>query len=332
MTLHNHFHSFLNEVHSEGRYRVFTDLERHADRPAHATWRSGGASREVVVWCSNDYLGMGRHPAVIDAMVETARRMGAGAGGTRNISGNSHAVVALEAELADLHRKEAALAFTSGYVSNEAALGTIGRLLPNCLILSDEKNHASMIAGIRASGAEKRIFRHNDLGHLEALLRDAGQLRPKVIAFESLYSMDGDTAPIRQICDLAEKFRGLTHLDEVHAVGLYGPRGAGVAERDGVMDRVDVIEGTLAKGFGVVGGYIAADAVVCDAIRSAAPSFIFTTAMPPAVAAAARQSVAHLKRSVAERVAHRLQVDKTRRALRKAGIPMMSSQSNIIPD
>jgi 5-aminolevulinate synthase len=207
MTLHNHFHSFLDEVHREGRYRVFTDLERHVERPPYATWRSGRADREVVVWCSNDYLGMGRHPAVIDAMVETARQMGAGAGGTRNISGNSRAVVALEAELADLHRKEAALAFSSGYVSNEAALGTIGWLLPNCLILSDEKNHASMIAGIRASGAEKRIFRHNDLGHLEALLREAGQLRPKVIAFESLYSMDGDITPIGQICDLAAKFR-----------------------------------------------------------------------------------------------------------------------------
>ena len=328
MTLHDYFHSFLDGVHREGRYRVLTDLERHADRPPHATWRSGGASRDVVVWCSNDYLGMGRHPAVIDAMVETARRMGAGAGGTRNISGNSRAVVALEA--ADLHRKEAALAFSSGYVSNEAALGTIGRLLPNCLILSDEKNHASMIAGIRASGAEKRIFRHNDLGHLEALLREAGLLRSKVIAFESLYSMDGDITPIGQICDLAAKFRALTYLDEVHAVGLYGPRGAGIAERD-VMDCVDVIEGTLAKGFGVVGGYIAADAVICDAIRSAAPSFIFTTAMPPAVAAAATQSIAHLKKSVAERIAHRLQVDKTRRALRKAGIPMMSSQSHIIP-
>src|SRR5712672_4358636 len=228
MTLHHYFHSFLDEVHREGRYRVFTDLERHAERPPHATWRSGRARREVVVWCSNDYLGMGRHPAVIDAMVETARQMGAGAGGTRNISGNSRAVVALEAELADLHRKEAALAFSSGYVSNEAALGTIGWLLPNCLILSDEKNHASMIAGIRASGAEKRIFRHNDLGHLEALLREAGQLRPKVIAFESLYSMDGDIAPIGRICDLAAKFGALTYLDEVHAVGL-------------------------AKGFGVVG-------------------------------------------------------------------------------
>jgi 5-aminolevulinate synthase len=331
MMLRDHFHSYLDGVRREDRYRVFADLERHAGRPPYATWRSGGVSREVVVWCSNDYLGMGRHAAVIGAMVETARRMGAGAGGTRNISGNNHAVVALEAELADLHRKEAALVFTSGYVSNDAALGTIGRLLPNCLILSDEKNHASMIAGIRASGAEKRIFRHNDLGHLEALLQEAGHDRPKVIAFESLYSMDGDIAPIGHICDLAEKFGALTYLDEVHAVGLYGLRGAGIAERDGVMHRVDVIEGTLAKGFGVVGGYIAADAVICDAIRSAAPSFIFTTAMPPAVAAAATRSIAHLKRSVAERMAHRLQVDKTRRALCKAGIPMMPSQSHIIP-
>src|SRR5438309_4255636 len=331
MTLHNHFHSFLDEVHREGRYRIFTDLERHAERPPYATWRSGGAPRKVVVWCSNDYLGMGRHPAVINAMVETAVRMGAGAGGTRNISGNSHAVVALEAELADLHKKEAALVFTSGYVSNEAALGTIGRLLPNCLIFSDEKNHASMIAGIRACGAEKRIFRHNDLAHLEQLLREAEPSRPKLIAFESLYSMDGDIAPVGRICDLADKYGALTYLDEVHAVGLYGRRGAGIAERDGVMDRIDVIEGTLAKGFGVVGGYIAADTVICDAIRSAAPSFIFTTAMPPAVAAAAARSVTHLKRSVAERVAHRLRVDKTRRALRNAGIPMMSSESHIIP-
>ena len=331
MTLRNHFHSFLDGVRREGRYRIFTDLERHADRPPYATWRNGRIGREVVVWCSNDYLGMGRHPAVINALAETARRMGAGAGGTRNISGNSHAVVALEAELADLHRKEAALAFSSGYVANEAALGTIGRLLPNCLILSDEKNHASMIAGIRASGAEKRIFRHNDLGHLEALLHEAGQSRPKVIAFKLVYSMDGDVAPIERICDLAAKSGALTYLDEVHAVGLYGLRGAGLAERDGVMERVDVIEGTLAKGFGVVGGYIAADAVICDAIRSAAPSFIFTTAMPPAVAAAATQSIAYLKKSVAVRIAHWLQVEKTFRELRKAGIPMMSSQSHIIP-
>jgi len=331
MTLRNHFHSFLDGVHREGRYRVVSIFERHADCPPYATWHSRGTCREVVVWCSNDYLGMGRHPAVVDAMVKTARQIGAGAGGTRNISGNSHAVVMLEAELADLHCKEAALAFSSGYVSNEAALGTIGRLLPNCLVLSDEKNHASMIAGIRASGAEKRIFRHNDLGHLEELLQQTERSRPKVIAFESLYSMDGDIAPIGRICDLAAKHGALTYLDEVHAVGLYGRRGAGIAERDGVMDRVDVIDGTLAKGFGVVGGYIAADAIICDAIRSAAPSFIFTTAMPPAVAAAAAQSIRHIKNSVAERVAHRLQVDKTRRALRKAGIPMMPSQSHIIP-
>jgi 5-aminolevulinate synthase len=331
MVLRDHFDSYLDSVRREDRYRTFVDLERRADRPPYAIWRNNGASSEVVVWCSNDYLGMGRHPAVINAMIETAVRTGTGAGGTRNISGNSHAVMSLEAELADLHRKEAALVFTSGYVSNEAALGTIGRLLPNCLILSDEKNHASMIAGIRASGAEKQIFRHNDLHHLEQLLEDAELIRPKVIVFESLYSMDGDIAPINEICELAETYNALTYLDEVHAVGLYGLRGAGIAERDGVMDRVDVIEGTLAKGFGVVGGYVAADAVICDAIRSAASSFIFTTAIPPAVAAAATQSIAHLKGSVAERIAHWLQVEKTRRALRRAEIPMMPSQSHIIP-
>ena len=330
MTLHHHFRSYLDGIRREGRYRIFADLERHAERPPYASCRRRGICREVVVWCSNDYLGMGRNSTVIDAMVKTARRMGVGAGGTRNIAGNSHAVIELEAELADLHRKEAALVFSSGYVSNEASLGAIGRLLPDCVILSDEKNHASMIAGIRASGAEKQIFRHNDLDHLEALLREAGD-RPRVIAFESLYSMDGDIAPIERICDLAEQFGALTYLDEVHAVGLYGRRGAGIAARDGVMHRVDVIEGTLAKGFGVAGGYIAADAVVCDAIRSAAPSFIFTTAMPPPLAAAAARSVAHLKRSAAERIAHELQVEKTRRALRGAGIPMMSSQSHIIP-
>jgi 5-aminolevulinate synthase len=331
MSLHHHFHSYLDAIRREGRYRVFADLERQAKRPPYAVWRDRGAAKEVVVWCSNDYLGMGRNPAVVDAMVKTARQTGVGAGGTRNISGNSHAVVGLEAQLADLHKKEAALVFSSGYVSNEAALGTIGQLLPNCVILSDEKNHASMITGIRASGAEKRIFRHNDLDHLAALLREAGDSRPKVIAFESLYSMDGDIAPIGRICDLATRFDALTYLDEVHAVGIYGTRGAGIAERDGVMDRVTVIEGTLAKGFGVAGGYIASDAVICDAIRSAASTFIFTTAMPPPVAAAASESILHLKRSVAERIAHWLQVDKTRRALRKAGIPMISSESHIIP-
>src|SRR5881275_852868 len=329
--LRHHFQSYLDGVRREGRYRIFADLERDATRPPYARWRDGSIGRDVVVWCSNDYLGMGRHPLVIDTMVKTAQRMGAGAGGTRNISGNSHSVITLEAELADLHRKDAALVFSSGYVANEAALGTIGRLLPACLILSDERNHASMITGIRASGADKQIFRHNDLDHLETMVRHAGHFRPKVIAFESLYSMDGDISPISRICDLAEKFGAITYLDEVHAVGLYGARGAGIAERDGVMDRVDVIEGTLAKGFGVVGGYIAADAVICDAIRSAASSFIFTTAMPPAVAAAATQSVVHLKKSIAVRIAHWLQVDKTRRALRNAGIPMMSSESHIIP-
>ena len=331
MTLRRHFHAYLDAVRREGRYRIFTDLERDAARPPYACWRDGSNSREVVVWCSNDYLGMGNHPLVVDAMVKTARRVGAGAGGTRNIAGNSHAVVALEEELADLHRKEAALAFSSGYVANEAALGAIGRLLPNCLILSDEKNHASMIAGIRASGADKKIFRHNDLDHLETLLRQADPRRPKVIAFESIYSMDGDIAPIGRICDLAAHFGALTYLDEVHAVGLYGIRGAGVAERDGATDRVDVIEGTLAKGFGVAGGYIAADAVICDAIRSAAPSFIFTTAMPPPVAAAAMRSVAHVKEAVGLRMAHGLRVEKARDALHAAGIPMMSSQSHIIP-
>src|SRR4051794_24887788 len=330
MRLHNHFHSFLDQVRREGRYRVFTDLERHAEPPPHATWRSGGASRDVVVWCSNDYLGMGRHPAVIDAMTETARRIGAGAGGTRNISGNSHAVVTLEAELADLHRKEAALAFSSGYVSNDAALGAIGRLLPHCLILSDEKNHASMIAGIRGSGAEKRIFRHNDLGHLEALLEETEPSRPKVIAFESLYSMDGHR-PDRAHLRSGGEIRGTDLSRRSPCRRPLRPSRRGIAERDGVMDRVDVIEGTLAKGFGVVGGYIAAEAVICDAIRSAAPSFIFTTAMPPAVAAAATQSVVHLKKNVAVRIAHWLQVDKTRRALRNAEIPMMSSDSHIIP-
>jgi 5-aminolevulinate synthase len=331
MQLYNHFQSFLDRVKEEGRYRIFTDLERHADRPPYATWRKGSVCREVVVWCSNDYLGMGRHQAVTNALIEAALRTGCGAGGTRNISGNSHAIVVLEAEIASLHRKEAALAFGSGYMANEAALGTIGRLLPNCLILSDEKNHASMIAGIQESRAEKRIFRHNDLAHLEILLNEAECHRPKVIAFESLYSMDGDIAPIGRICDLAERYGALTYLDEVHAVGLYGVRGAGIAERDGTMDRVDIIEGTLAKGFGVVGGYIAADAVICDAVRSAAPSFIFTTAMPPALAAAATESIRHLKRSVAERIAHWQRVDKTRSALRRAGIPMSPSESHIIP-
>jgi 5-aminolevulinate synthase len=325
------FASIIDDIRREGRYRIFTDLERDAKRPPYAVWRDSGRPVEIVMWCSNDYLGMGRHPLVVEAMASSARRHGAGAGGTRNIAGNSHDVVELEAEIADLHGKVAALVFSSGYVANEASLGTLGRILPGCVIFSDEKNHASMIAGIRGSGAEKRIFRHNDIDHLERQLRQTEPGRPKIIAFESLYSMDGDIAPIARICDLAERFDALTYLDEVHAVGLYGPRGGGIAERDGVADRIDIIEGTLAKGFGVVGGYIAADAVICDTVRSAAPGFIFTTTMPPPVAAAATQSIRILKQSTTERLAHQRQVRKTRSALRAAGIPMLPSDTHIIP-
>lgn len=325
------FESLLEEIRREGRYRIFTDLERDAGRPPYALWRRTDEPVEVVMWCSNDYLGMGRHPLVVKAMVSSARRHGTGAGGTRNIAGNSHAVVELEAEIADLHRKPTALVFSSGYVANEASLGALGRILPDCVIFSDEKNHASMISGIRASGAEKQIFRHTDVDHLEFLLRRTAPERPKVIAFESLYSMDGDLAPLARICDLAERFDALTYLDEVHAVGLYGDHGAGIAERDDLMHRVDVIEGTLAKGFGVVGGYIAADALICDTIRSAASSFIFTTTMPPPVASAAARSIRYLRQSNTERLAHRRQVQRTRAALRTARIPTLTSDAHIIP-
>jgi 5-aminolevulinate synthase len=331
MKYRQYFESAIESIRSEGRYRIFTDLERDAGRPPFAVWRSGGRAVPVVMWCSNDYLGMGRHPLVLDAMVASARLHGAGAGGTRNIGGNSHDVVELETEIADLHGKPAALVFSSGYVANEASLGTLGRMLPDCVIFSDEKNHASMIAGIRGSGAEKQIFRHNDTNDLERLLRQAAPERPKIIAFESLYSMDGDVAPIGRICDLADRFGALTYLDEVHAVGLYGVRGAGIAERDGVMHRVDVIEGTLAMGFGVVGGYIAADALICDTSRSSAASFIFTTTMPPPVAAAATRSIRYLKHAAAARLTHQMQVTKTRSALAAAGIPMLSNESHIIP-
>jgi 5-aminolevulinate synthase len=331
MKYRQHFESVIDEIRREGRYRVFADLERDGYRPPYALWRRAGQPVEVAVWCSNDYLGMGRHPLVVEAMVSSARRHGTGAGGTRNIAGNSHAVVELEAEIADLHRKPAALVFSSGYVANEASLGTLGRVLPNCVIFSDEKNHASMISGIRGSGAQKQIFRHNDVDHLESLLRQAAPDCSRIIAFESLYSMDGDVAPLARICDLADKFDALTYLDEVHAVGLYGRQGAGIAEREGLMHRVDVVEGTLAKGFGVVGGYIAADALICDTIRSAASSFIFTTTMPPPVASAACQSIRYLRQSNAERLAHQRQVQKTRTALRAARIPTLASDTHIIP-
>ncbi len=324
------FDDALQRLRAERRYRVFTELARDAARGPEADLHEGGAVRPVTVWCSNDYLGMGRHPAVIGAMRDAAPRYGAGAGGTRNISGNSHPVVALERELADLHGKEAALAFTSGWVSNLAAISTIAGLLPDCLILSDAWNHNSMIEGIRRSGRDKVVFRHNDPAHLEQLLREAGD-RPKLIVFESLYSMDGDVAPVGRITALARRYNAMTYLDEVHAVGLYGPRGGGIAERDGVMGEVDVIEGTLAKGFGTLGGYVAADAAVVDAVRSYAPSFIFTTALPPAVACAARAAVRHLKGSGAERARHARQVAATKAALRAVGLPVMENPSHIVP-
>ncbi len=324
------FTESLEGLRRERRYRIFNEIERDAARFPRATWRSPAGSREIVIWCSNDYLGMGRHPDVISAMVDTAKKTGAGAGGTRNISGNSRAIVELEAELADLHGKEAGLVFTSGYVSNETGIATIAKLLPDCVILSDAGNHNSMIEGVRRSGREKIIFRHNDLAHLEELLAAAGN-RPKLIVFESIYSMGGDVAPIGEICKLAERYNAMTYLDEVHAVGMYGARGGGIAERDGVMDRVDVIEGTLGKAFGVVGGYLAGKKAVIDAVRSFAPGFIFTTALPPAVAAAARASIRHLKNSSAEREQHQAQVDKTKAALVRARLPLMPTDTHIIP-
>jgi 5-aminolevulinate synthase len=331
MTYRAHFDDALGRLHAERRYRVFADLERDVARFPHATWHGPDGARDIVMWCSNDYLGMGCHPDVIAAMAGAAARYGAGAGGTRNISGNSHPVVELEAELADLHGKDAALVFTSGWVSNLAGISTIASIIPDCVILSDELNHNSMIEGIRRAGRDKVIFRHNDVAHLEAQLRAVGPDRPKLIVFESLYSMDGDVAPVRDIARLAKRYGAMTYLDEVHAVGLYGPRGGGIAEREGVMGDIDVIEGTLAKGYGTLGGYIAADDVVIDAVRSYAPSFIFTTALPPAVAVAARTAVRHLKDSPGERARHARQVGCTKTALRAAGIPVMDNPSHIVP-
>ncbi len=325
------FAEAIAALHAERRYRVFADIERIAGRFPHAIWRSDKGAREIVVWCSNDYLGMGQNETVIAAMNEAARRMGAGAGGTRNISGTNHPLVMLESELADLHAKEAALVFTSGFISNEATISTIARMLPDCIIFSDEFNHASMIEGIRRSGAQKRIFRHNDLAHLEELLRAASPSRAKLIAFESVYSMDGDIAPIARIADLADRYGAMTYLDEVHAVGMYGPRGGGIAERDGVMDRIDVIEGTLAKAFGALGGYITASQAIVDTVRSYAPGFIFTTALPPAIATAAMTAVRHLKQSSAEREAQQLNAAAAKRALKSAGLPVMPSETHIVP-
>src|SRR5437016_29393 len=298
------FADALNVLHDERRYRVFADLERIAGRFPHAHWHSPHGRRNVVIWCSNDYLGMGQHPKVIGAVVETATRMGAGAGGTRNIAGTNHPLVELEAELADLHGKEGALVFTSGYVSNQTGIATIAKLLPNCLILSDAWNHNSMIEGVRQAGVEKAIWRHNDVKHLQELLMREPRERPKLIVFEGLYSMDGDVAPVKAICDLAQEYGAMTYCDEVHAVGMYGPRGGGICAREGQMARVDVLEGTLAKAFGGLGGYIAASADICDAVRSYAPGFIFTTALPPAVCASATAAIRHLKSSNCEREQH----------------------------
>ncbi|WP_448585230.1 5-aminolevulinate synthase [Thermaurantiacus sp.] len=325
------FRAELDGLRAEGRYRIFAELERHRGNFPKATRHIDGRQQQVTVWCSNDYLGMGQHPKVIAAAHEALDRCGAGAGGTRNISGTTHDHVLLEAELADLHRKEAALLFTSGYVSNWAALSTLASRLPNCVVLSDAGNHASMIEGIRHSRAECRIWKHSDPEDLDRKLAAIDPSRPRIVAFESVYSMDGDIAPIAEILDVCEKHGALSYLDEVHAVGLYGPRGGGVAEREGLMDRITVIEGTLGKAFGVVGGYIAGSAALCDFIRSFASGFIFTTALPPSVAAAATASIRHLKSSSVERAAHQARVAKVRARLKAIGIPMLDNPSHIIP-
>lgn len=326
------FNSAIDRLHEEGRYRVFIDILRNKGSFPNARCFAGhNGPKPITVWCSNDYLAMGQHPKVIAAMEEALYDVGAGSGGTRNIGGNTHYHVDLEAELADLHQKEAALLFTSGYISNEATLATLGKILPGCVIFSDELNHASMIAGIRNSGCEKRVWRHNDLAHLEELLAAEDPDAPKLIAFESVYSMDGDVAPIHAICDLADKYNALTYCDEVHAVGMYGPRGGGITDRDAAAPRLTIIEGTLGKAFGVMGGYIAADQVIVDVIRSYAPGFIFTTSLSPVLVAGVLASVRHLKSSSEERDAQQQAAAYLKQSFADAGLPVMNSTTHIVP-
>ena len=331
MNYDNIFKSAIERLHDEGRYRVFIDILRTKGSFPNAHCFGGNGPKPITVWCSNDYLCMGQHDTVVQAMETALREVGAGSGGTRNISGNTHYHTELEAELAGLHGKEASLLFTSGYVSNEAALSTLGRLLPGCVIFSDELNHASMIAGIKSSGCEKRVFRHNDLEHLEVLLSAEDPETPKLIAFESVYSMDADIAPIAAICDLADKYNALTYLDEVHAVGMYGEHGGGISERDQVANRLTIIEGTLGKAFGVMGGYIAADQTIVDCIRSYAPGFIFTTSLSPVLVAGALASVRHLKVSDEERRAQQEAAAMLKAKFATAGLPAMPSETHIVP-